>query len=145
MKAHEDQKLAVLRSLDKADKLGRAGVVELLQKPFDEFGANLDPITAELLGQYVDCSGASNEQTLRKLNAFLPHAEGVRRRLDLIVLLDATPVDGVTGWDFLLEMRPNEDGTWRDGGRPANIAWALDDIASRIGRLAAVQQQGDAR
>lgn len=54
------QQLQIYRVLDKADKLGKHGVFELLQKPFGEFGANLDARRAFLLTNFVfstkDCS-----------------------------------------------------------------------------------------
>jgi hypothetical protein len=42
--------------------------------------------------------------------------------------------DGTTMWDRLLAMTPNDDETWERGGRPKNIAWALDDMLGAIGR-----------
>lgn len=125
--------LQVLRSIDKFDKIGREGVVELLQKPVEEFGADLDPVRAGLIGQFLDVRGKMNEETLSNMEAFFTHAGKVRRRLDLMVFLEETVgPDGKTKWDQLLEMRPNRDDTWSDGGRPANIAYALDDIAAVV-------------
>lgn len=123
------QYLQVLRSIDKFDKIGRDGVVALLQKPVDEFGANLDPVRAELVGMYLDTTGATNEETLDNIGAFFKRAARVRTRLDLMVMLEeAVEPGGKTKWDRLLAMPTNEDQTWNDGGRPANIAWALDDM-----------------
>lgn len=123
------QYLQVLRSIDKFDKIGRDGVVALLQKPVEEFGANLDPIRAELIGMFLDTRGDTNEETLNNISLFFKHAGRVRTRLDLMVMLEeAVEPDGKTKWDHLLAMRANEDQTWSNGGRPANIAWALDDM-----------------
>lgn len=121
--------LQVLRTIDKFDKIGRDGVVALLQKPVEEFGAGLDPVRAELVGLFLDTKGATNEETLNNMRAFFKHAGLVRTRLDLMVMLEeAVEADGTTKWDRLLALRANEDQTWSDGGRPANIAWALDDM-----------------
>lgn len=125
--------LQALRSIDKFDKIGRGGVVELLQKPEEEFGANLDPVQAELIGMFLDVNGATNEETLNNMAEFFQHAGRIRTRVDLMVLLDSSEdASGKTKWDHLLAMRTNEDQTWRDGARPANVAWALDDMVKAL-------------
>lgn len=127
----DPQYMQVLRSIDKFDKIGRDGVVALLQKPLEEFGANLDPVRAELVGMFLDTTGATNEETINNISAFFAHAGRVRTRLDLMVMLEeGVEPDGKTKWDRLLAKRANEDQTWSNGGRPANIAWALDDMVS---------------
>lgn len=138
MRLNNEQKLQTLRTIDKFDKIGRDGVVDLLQKDTDEFGANLDPVSAGLIGLFLDTDGATNEETLDNVKKFFKHAGRVRSRLQLMIALEETvDSDGKTKWDRLLEMQPNDDESWNDGGRPANIAWALDDMvevmASRRG------------
>ena len=128
-----DQRLQVMRSIDKFDKIGRDGVVELLQKPDDEFGANLDPVRAELVGMFLDTKGETNEEAFVNLSKFFMQSSRVRTRLDLMCVLDeAVEPDGRTKWDRLLSMPTTEDQTWRDGCRPANIAWALDDMVNSL-------------
>ena len=121
--------IQVLRTIDKFDKIGRDGVVALLQKPADEFGAGLDPIRAELVGRFLDTKGASNAETLDAIKGFLASAGKIRTRMELLEALESTTKeDGRTGLDLLLALRPNEDQSWANGGRPENIAWALDDL-----------------
>ncbi len=125
----DETKLQVLRTIDKFDKIGRDGVVELLQKPVAEFGAALDPVRAGLIGLFMDVNGSSNEQTVQDIGRFFGHAKKVGSRLEMMAVLEETVDDGgITAWDRLLDMPQNEDETWNDGGRPANIGWALDDI-----------------
>ena len=119
-------KLQVLRTIDKFDKIGRDGVVELLQKPEEEFGANLLPVQAELIGDFLDVK-------LDDMPAFFAHAAGVMSRIKMMALLEDTiDPDGGTKWDKLLSMRQNEDQTWNNGGRPENIGWALDDMIKAL-------------
>lgn len=128
-----ETKLQVLRTIDKFDKIGRDGVVELLQKPVAEFGAALDPVRAGLIGLFMDVDGSSSEQTVDKIGRFFGHAKKVGTRLDLMGVLEGAADDsGRTAWDRLLDMPQNEDETWKDGGRPANIGWALDDILELV-------------
>lgn len=47
------QQLQIYRVIDKADKLGRIGVFELLQKPYEEFGANLDALRSAMITDFV--------------------------------------------------------------------------------------------
>lgn len=123
------QYIQICRSIDKFDKIGRDGVVFLLQKPIEEFGANISPVHAELIGRFLDIKCISD------LNAYFKYAQHIRTRLDLMVLLEKTiESDNITKWDQLLAMPSNEDQTWSNGGRPANIAWALDDMIAVIRR-----------
>ena len=125
--------IQVLRTIDKLDKIGRDGVVDLLQKPVSEFGADLDPVRAALIGMFLDTGSDSNGQTLENIGVFFQSVARVRSRLDLMVALEDREVEpGVTAWDRLLCLPCNDDETWRDGGRPANIAWALDDIVKAM-------------
>lgn len=71
MRATEIQ---ILRTVDKLDKIGVPGVIDLLQKPAEKFGANLDPVRAELVGSFLNSRGATNGETLENLRAFFPHA-----------------------------------------------------------------------
>ena len=126
---NDGQDLQILRSIDKFDKIGRDGVIELLQKPEEEFGAGLDPVSAGLIGLFLDVSGSSNEETIDNLKAWYNHALKVRTRVGMMVILEeSVEPNGTTKWDRLIAMRQNEDETWRDGGRPKNIAFALDDM-----------------
>jgi hypothetical protein len=130
----------VLRTIDKHDKIGTEGVVALLQKPPAEFGASLDPVTAGLVGQFLSIKGATNEETLDRLRSFFTHAGRVSSRLRLMAELErAETALGVTKWDELLDMPPNGNQTWDNGGRPENIGWALDDILDVAARMAAKQ------
>jgi histidyl-tRNA synthetase len=129
----DEQYLQVLRSIDKYDKIGVDDVVELLQKPIEEFGANLDPISARFFGLFLKTTGETNKETLDNIEKLLKRAPRIRTRIDLIVLLEETlEPNGKTKWERLLEMRRNEDQSWNNGGRPANIAWALDDIVDAL-------------
>lgn len=47
------QQLQIYRVIDKADKLGRIGVFELLQKPYEEFGANLDVLRSAMITNFI--------------------------------------------------------------------------------------------
>jgi hypothetical protein len=119
----------VLRTIDKYDKIGEEGIEVLLQKPLEEFGANLDPIRAELITRFVAVKGVNNSDTLDKMSKSLEHCGKVMARVNLMAALDSIVDCGEkTAWDRLLETRRNDDETWTDGGRPANIGWALDDI-----------------
>lgn len=129
----EEQRLQILRSIDKFDRIGRDGVVALLQKPAEEFGASLDPVSAGLVGLFLDTTGATNEETLNNIRTFFARLGRVRCRVDLMVAMEEqVEADGKTKWDRLLAMRANADETWNDGGRPANIGWALDDIVAAL-------------
>jgi len=124
--------IQVLRCIDKCDKIGVDEVVMLLQKPDNEFGANLDAVRANLIGQFLQSRG-SDEQILQKMRDFFSHANRVMARLHMITFLENDErEDGTTGFDLLLNMRPNDDETWADGGRPKNITFAIDDIINEM-------------
>ena len=118
------QQVQVLRCLDKSDKLGIDATIELLQKPLSEFGADLDPVHAGLCGIFLSC------KSLKEIRIFLKKSLFVGNRLATLEFLDSGT--SPTPLDRLLAMKPNENNTWANGGRPANIAWALDDIVNLI-------------
>ncbi len=121
------RKIQILRTIDKTDKIGVDGVIELLQKPPEEFGANLLPHEAMLIGEFLRLD------KLESFPAFLRRASMIRNRFEMMAELERNVhEDGRTSWDHLLDMRENEDETWRDGGRPKNIAWALDDLVAML-------------
>lgn len=124
-----EQQIQILRCIDKADKIGRDGVVALLQQPAEDYGAGLDPVRANLIGLYLDTKGETDEATIENLSKFFARASRVRARLDMMANLEEIEAsDGTTAWDRLLAMPANTDQTWNNGGRPENIAWALDDL-----------------
>ena len=65
-----ETELQALRCIDKFDKIGRDGVVELLQKPPEEFGANLDPVSAGVIGLLLDTAGKTNESPRLLLESY---------------------------------------------------------------------------
>lgn len=128
--------IQVLRTIDKFDRIGRDGVVELLQKPEGEFGAGLDPVRAELVGQLFDTKGQTNRETLENLTRYIKHAGRVGLRLRIMTYLETQEIkDGYTMWDRLIDMPTSPDETWQNGMRPENLGWALDDIAALIATL----------
>lgn len=124
------QQLQILRSIDKCDKIGINGVIELLQRPEEEFGANLNPVLANLIGMFLNTKGVNNAGTLDNIKAFFKRATLVSNRIRLMVIFEETVIDdnGRTLWEQLIEMPTNRNETWSNNGRPANIGWALDDI-----------------
>ena len=125
----------VLRTLDKADKIGVDGFIALLQEPPEKFGAGLDRFRAEWIGSFRRCTGRDNDETIANLRAWFEIAPTIRRRLDLMcALAKQTDAGGTTAWDRLLNMPDNDDQSWRDGGRPANIGWALDDLGAALAK-----------
>lgn len=123
----------ILRTLDKHDKIGTNGVVELLQKGPEDFGAGLDPVRAGLIGQFLECKGADSTETIANMKKWFYHAGKVMSRLRFIDILDQIETSqGKTMLDDLLDMPTNADETWSDGRRPHNIAFAIDDIISVI-------------
>lgn len=127
--------IQVLRTIDKLDKVGLGGVEKLLTIGLTDVsgsfipGCGLDPIQTNLLMGFLATKGETNDATLRAISAWFGRAQQVNSRIDMMVFLEDTDIGGDrTAWDRLLDMRPNEDETWSDGGRPANIAWALDDL-----------------
>lgn len=128
-----EQEAQTLRTMDKFDKIGAAGVVELLQKPFEDFGANLTKEQAEIIGFFVSLRGVDNRETISNLvNLFSPNRR-LPARLDLLDLLEATPHDEHGDWlGYYLALPANKDQTWGRGGRPANVAWMLDDMVRLV-------------
>ena len=127
------ERLQVFRTIDKFDKLGKDGVIELIQKPVSEFGANLMPWQAVLIGEIFDTKGAFNNETLSNLSKYMKRVGMVSARFKLMTFLEENVGnDRLTAWDRLLGMKPNVNETWDFGGRPANIAWAIDDIIGII-------------
>jgi hypothetical protein len=118
--------------MDKCDKIGVDGVVDLLQKPPEEFGAGLNAIQAGLVGLFLGCKADNSQDAISNMESFFSRAKKVTARIELMVHLDSLPVDGgtKTAWDALIVMPVNADETWSNGRRPANLAWALDDIIS---------------
>lgn len=115
-------KLQVLRSIDKYDRVGDCGLFDLLTKgKMDSSGA------------FIDGANLSSSKALF-LVSLVSKNRNLHARLNLIEALENEVIRqgedncGWTAWDELLNMPINEDETWKDGGRPANIAWALDDI-----------------
>ena len=125
----------LLRTLDKRDKIGIDAVIELLQKPLCEFGADLDPIRAGLIGKFARISSKDNFDTISEILEWFDHAPKVMNRFNLMVALEKIEITpGYTLCDRLIDMPPNEDQTWLDHGRPKNIGWALDDILAVISK-----------
>lgn len=149
------QQMQVLRTMDKHDAIGTAGVVALLQKPESEFGAGLSATQARMVGDFLETKGADNAETLGNIRAWFVNAQAKRAMADIVLksplvmsrckmlcVLDDDVImeDGETGLDTLLNMPANADQTWRGAGRPENLAWALDDIL----RMAADAGVGEA-
>jgi hypothetical protein len=134
-----DQSLQILREIDKLDKLGVAGVCAMLGEGMKDTsgafnpGVGLMPIQVGMIRLFLtETTGhASNEATLAAMKEAMGRLSKIRCRIDLMAALEETIVDagGTTAWDRLLAMTPNSDETWNNRGRPANIAWALDDLS----------------
>lgn len=143
------ENLQVLRTIDKHDRIGTAGVVELLQKPVEEFGAGLMGWQAILIGDFLETKSPDfdDSKPLANISAWFGRASMVKSRILFMAELERRIVDPATGetaWDRLLAMEARADQTWNDGGRPANIAWALDDLLDVAGRIARKNEQEDA-
>ncbi len=137
--------LQALREIDKLDKLGIEGVCAMLGEGLKDAsgatnkGVGLDPLQVGMVRLFLtETSGhASNEDTIASIARVMAKLGRIRGRIDLMVALEERCVNGKTGetaWDRLLAMRPNSDETWRDGGGPANMAWALDDVLEALNR-----------
>jgi hypothetical protein len=132
-----DFNLQVLRTIDKYDKIGADGVFRLLTDGMKDKesgayipGVGLDKVNATLLVEFIQTTGNSNEETLENMEKWFSKAAKIKNRIDLMILMEETVIDskGTTLWDILIHMSQNENETWENGGRPKNIAWALDDI-----------------
>jgi len=125
-----EKTLQVLRTIDKADRIGIPATVDLLQQPIAAFGADLDPIQASLIGLFLDTKEKDGDDPIGHMRAFFSGAARVMARVDMMAFLDQQPpdADGKTALDRLLAIPQNDDETWNAGGRPKNIAWALDDL-----------------
>lgn len=126
-----DQRLQALRTIDKWDKLGRDGVLALLQKDRAEFGSELQFWQAALLVDFIGSPTTGLDPKV--IETKLRDMTRIRSRFGLMAGLDsdatACPA-GKTAWDRLIEMPTCKNQAWGNGCRPANIAWALDDIAA---------------
>ncbi|MEN0039851.1 MAG: hypothetical protein AAF764_00800 [Pseudomonadota bacterium] len=141
-----NQRIQVLRTIDKMDKIGLNGVREKLQAPREEFGAELHPIQAELLCNFIrPDDGPHGGCTIETLMARCKHLTLVSSRFKLIELLDGKATedaDGQTAWDRLLSMPVCARQSWENGCRPENIGWALDDLTQTIlPKMAAMLQE----
>lgn len=119
--------LQTLRTIDKVDRIGWDGVQKILTEPLPQ-GPGLHPTQAALL-----CG-------ILKAKNYITSAPMLLDRINIMTALDADTTkdaSGRTAWERLLEMPANADETWNDGKRPANIAWALDDLvgaARKVGQ-----------
>lgn len=128
-------RLQVLREIDKLDRIGVDGVCAMLgdgvrdsSGAFNK-GVGLHPLQIGIIREFLEIGG---DNPLGYLSEFFSKISLVRTRVALMAALeDTTLPDGSTAWDRLIAMRENEDNTWSDGGRPRNIAWALDDLIEK--------------
>jgi len=116
--------LQVLREVDKLDRVGVEGVFDRLTK-----GARDDS------GAFVPGVGLPAGKAALLLGMIVG-----KPIIDRIVVIDALEShenpNGSTAWDEFLALPANDDNTWRDGGRPKNIAWAIDDLIVSIRKRA---------
>jgi len=126
-------KLQVLREIDKLDRIGPDGVRKMLTTGMKDAsgtfnkGVGLDDFTAEYFVTICTQKGEGN--------VILANLQRLHSRLNLMIKLEETVIDGdTTAWDQLINMTPNADETWANGGRPANIGWALDDIINQLNK-----------
>lgn len=112
----DKRQLQFLRTIDKLDRFGIDYISELLMKPLPD-GPNLS------LGQTMI------------VRTFLQPFDRINYRLGMINYLDKQKFnEDYTGLDWLIDLPCNEDQTWKDNGRPSNIAWALDDLIEYFSR-----------
>lgn len=116
------------RNSKRKHKKMKTSVFELLQKPEAEFGAGLQLRQAEVICWIFDIPRRPSTEWLTGLTKLARKIAQVKGRIDLRALLEETTVGAESAWDRLLAIPVNVDKTRRDGGRPANIGWALDDI-----------------
>jgi hypothetical protein len=116
--------LQILREVDKLDRVGAEGVFDRLTKGAkDESGAFVPGVglpagkAALLLGMIA---GKPIIDRIAVMHALESHENP----------------DGSTAWDEFLALPTNVDNTWRDGKRPKNIAWAIDDLIVSIRKRA---------
>lgn len=122
----DQNKLQILRHIDKLDRVGPEGVFDRLTT-----GAKDDS------GAFISGVGLEKSTALLLLG-FVVTDRPIMARIDLMVKLNAHELpSGGTALDWLLDMPANADNTWKEGGRPANIAWALDDILAYLRKRAA--------
>lgn len=135
--------LQVLREIDKLDKIGEAGVRAMLTDGMKDAsgafnaGIGLHPAQAEFILACI--SGASDP--LKRITMLCD-------RFAFMAKLEETVVDektGETAWDRLLNMPRNDNESWDNGGRPANIGWALDDLVVAMRRTASAASSGVGR
>lgn len=127
---------SVLRAIDKYDRVGPEGVrARLTDGLQDKSGAMIEGVglsktQAEVIISFLD---GRHGDGLDGMKSWFNH---VPARFRLMSFLDQAYVDGErTYLDLLLEMPKNEDQTWKDGGRPANLGWAMDDIIAAVRKL----------
>ena len=140
--------IQVLREIDKLDKIGLDGVCAMLGNGLKDAsgafnkGVGLDPLQIGMVRLFLaNSKGATDVETIANLKQTMSHLNKIKSRIDLMVALEDNIVNNVTGetsWDCLLAMPQNSDETWGDNSRPANIAWALDDMIGAITARAAV-------
>lgn len=129
-----DAAFQVLRTIDKYDRVGAAGVAALLGAGLRDGsgawvpGCGLHPHETAIILCYLACKGATNAATLANLRDL----SRMTSRIETMAVLEETVVDDTTVWSRLLAMPGNADDSWSGGGRPANIAWALDDLRAAI-------------
>ena len=144
-----DQLLQVLREIDKLDKIGLDGVCAMLGNGLRDAsgafnkGVGLMPIQVGMIRLFLTATAdrqMNNDETLNRIRDVAHRLENIRSRIDLMsVLEEAVQSDGTTAWDALIALPTTNNETWSDTPclmRPANIAWALDDIlyAAKITR-----------
>lgn len=137
-----DQRVQVLREIDKLDKIGLDGVCSMLGDGLRDAsgafnkGVGLMPVQVGIIRLFLtETTGHdSNEKTLAALKTVMLRLGRIRGRIDLMCALEesADEASGLTAWDKLLAMPTNKDNTWSNGGRPGNVGWALDDMLDAI-------------
>ena len=137
--------LQFLRTIDKMDRIGLDGVCDLLAKPAEEYGAGLADYQVQMVRFFFAPSSRSDDSgtvSLDEMRSRLKHLYKVKSRLVMIALLEEGGEDGrETALDRLLAMRVSDDQSWSNGQRPANIAWAIDDLV----QLFAIKAECNAR
>ncbi len=142
MSASSTKATQTLREIDKLEKIGLDGVCAMLGAGHKDasgafnVGVGLDPLQVGMVRMFLtDNIGQTNEETLDLLSKKMALLGQIRSRIDVMVFLEETIVNhrtGETAWERLLDMPQNADETWGANSRPANIAWALDDIVKAV-------------